>query len=147
MPPLLRILFILILIALAPGCGGGHLRDEVPKYIKLGSMLESKSSYVSCVTTVFELKNKDLNALRQTIVKSKMWKDAATLDKLLDGMSAGLKLISCGKLLERYAQDFDDIINNLSQHQNELYYYLSGDRLFIAVSLNKKLVFVFGGSN
>ena len=136
--------FVLSLILLISSCGGDSLRQRVPDFIKLGNELEFEHEFFYCAAAVFELKNKDIDALRRQMEDIEYWKNFPSLNKYTDGMSASLKVIFCGTILKKYSKISSEMTNDPSKYPNG-YYYVSGDDIFIAVLTDKKLVFIFEG--
>lgn len=139
--------FVLSLILLFSGCNADYLREKVPDYIELGKQLEFETESLYCADAVFELKNTNIDALRKKMMGTNYWKGLPSLSsEFNDSMSANSKIIFCGKILKKYLKTYKDMIKDPSKYPNG-YYHVTGDRLFIAVLTDEKLVFLFGGGN
>jgi len=137
--------FILSLILLISSCSWDSLRERAPDFIELGNELEFETESFYCTAAVFELKNRDIDALRKKMEGLEYWKNLSSLKEYDDySMSANLKVIFCGKILNKYSKISSDMTNNPSKYPNG-YYYVSGGDLFIAVLTDEKLVFIFEG--
>jgi len=137
--------FILSLILLISSCSSDYLREKAPNFIELGKELEFETESVYCTSAVFELKNRDIDALRKKMEGLEYWKNFPSLKEYYNGMSASLKVIFCGAVLNKYSKIFTDMTDDPSKYPNG-YYYVSGDDLFITVLTDEKLVFIFGGN-
>jgi len=120
------------------------LRERAPDFIELGNELEFETEFFYCTAAVFELKNRDMDALRKQMEGLEYWKNFPSLIEYVNGMSASVKIIFCGEILNKYSKIFTDMTDDPSKYPNG-YYYVSRDDLFIAVLTDEKLVFIFGG--